>query len=245
MENSKLGKQFAETYFVQKEDSSNWQNISQKAETIMMNCKNLNIAVGAFARVLAAMASGADHRRIIKLHPTAMERMAAYKLLLIIASRHTQKPFQDQKLISLAPSYKKGLFLTCGRFPAKIASKTFGSPNIPIIMHNSPLARLIVWDAHNQCHRRDIPAVLAHTRRTAWIIKGRTLVKSIIKACMKCRKTSMKLQNQIMADLPEEVLEEARPFQLVGLDLFGPVFVKGLGGSKENNLRSGDWFTPV
>ena len=203
----------------------------------MMNCRKLCTAIGAFARVLAAAATKGDFREIIRRNPTANERAAAYNLLMVIASKETLKLYEQKKISSLAPVCRRGLFMTSGRFPASIAAKNFGAPAVPILTNNSPLARLITWEAHQQCHRRDIPAVLAQTRRKAWIIKGRILVKSVIKACTFCRKSRAKLQEQIMADLPTEALEKGRPFQMVGLDLFGPIMVKGIGGQQRKQFK--------
>ena len=55
---------------------------------------------------------------------------------------------------------------------------------------------------------------------------------------MRCRRARPVLQKQIMADLPEEKILEAPPFTHVALDLFGPLYVKGVGCDARKTFKS-------
>ena len=59
-----------------------------------------------------------------------------------------------------------------------------------------------------------------------WIIGGSSVVSSHISKCVRCRKTRGVLQNQRMADLPEDRLEPSPPFTYSAVDYFGPWLVK-------------------
>ena len=73
-----------------------------------------------------------------------------------------------------------------------------------------------------------------------WIIGGSSVVSSHISKCVRCRKTRGVLQNQRMADLPEDRLEPSPPFTYSAVDYFGPWLVKE---GRKNIKRYGVLFT--
>ena len=109
---------------------------------------------------------------------------------------------------------------------------------MPVILGSEPLARLIVKDAHEKDHRKDIGTILADTRRLVWIVKGRKLVREVVRSCMRCRLFNRRTQEQIMGDLPKGIEEVMRPFQHTQLDLMGPFIVKGLGGAARRTFKA-------
>ena len=100
-----------------------------------------------------------------------------------------------------------------------------------IIPGNHVLARAIVHDVHNIAHV-GVEWALGIIRKTFWIVKGRPLVKKVVKACVTCRRLYSKPCTQLMADLPQERTSLNKPpFTSVGIDVFGPMYVK-LGRSE-------------
>ena len=97
----------------------------------------------------------------------------------------------------------------------------------PYIIHaKHPLTAVIARDAHSYGHL-GVQWVLSIIRKHFWIVKGRRLIKRMIKSCITCRRLYAKPCVQIMADLPRDRLEINRPpFTVVGVDIFGPFFVK-------------------
>ena len=95
--------------------------------------------------------------------------------------------------------------------------------------------------------------VLAEIRQRFWIVNGISSVKRVLRKCHVCRRQNAKLGEQVTAPLPVvRVSSDSHriiyPFAAVGLDYFGPLYVKNGPNtrSKRNmspNKRYGCIFT--
>ena len=72
-----------------------------------------------------------------------------------------------------------------------------------------------------------VAATVAKVRRKFWIVNLAKLVKEIRFKCVICKTLDKNLGKQIMAPLPIESLKPSPPFHNIGLDLFGPLVIKG------------------
>ena len=82
-------------------------------------------------------------------------------------------------------------------------------------------SRIIEW-CHNRSGHSGRNMTLHEIGRNGfWIINGKAAVRSHIYHCMTCRKLRDKLEEQKMADLPEERPDDAAHFLYVGMDMFG------------------------
>ena len=59
-----------------------------------------------------------------------------------------------------------------------------------------------------------------------WIVGGSSAVADFIAKCVRCRKLRGALQEQKMADLPEDRVQSAPPFSYCAVDYFGPWYIK-------------------
>ena len=97
-----------------------------------------------------------------------------------------------------------------------------------VIPHQDPVARSIIRETHAVAHV-GVEWTISLVRRKFWITKARTLARKIIKDCVTCKKLFHKTCTQQMADLPlERVSADKPPFTFVGIDVFGPLYVKVL-----------------
>lgn len=76
-------------------------------------------------------------------------------------------------------------------------------------------------------------------RRCQWITGAQRTISCLILKCVTCRKLHAKLEQQQMADLPQERLQQEPPFTYVGLDVFGPweVYTGQMQGGSSNSKR--------
>uniref|UniRef100_A0A5S6QAF5 Integrase catalytic domain-containing protein n=1 Tax=Trichuris muris TaxID=70415 RepID=A0A5S6QAF5_TRIMR len=67
---------------------------------------------------------------------------------------------------------------------------------------------------------------LAILRQKVWILRGRSSVKRALRACLPCKRYLAKPLQQKMGNLPVERVQPAFPFERVGLDFAGPLYVR-------------------
>ena len=83
--------------------------------------------------------------------------------------------------------------------------------------------------------------VLSILRHQYWVIKGRSAVRRVISGCFLCKKLGAVRGEQLMGDLPKErLMSEEPPFTHVGVDYFGPIYVRQ---GRSNVKRYGCLFT--
>ena len=129
----------------------------------------------------------------------------------------------------LTPALKDGILVVAGRLKhASISTET----KYPMLLpHDHRISYLIVHECHNSAHL-GTEWTLRLIRDKYWITHARGLVKRIKRNCLVCKKLYGVPLNQKMADLPPERCEAGKPpFSYVGVDLFGPFYVK-LGRSE-------------
>ncbi|XP_043284934.1 uncharacterized protein [Venturia canescens] len=88
---------------------------------------------------------------------------------------------------------------------------------------DSPLARLLISDAHTRTLHGGTQATLAFLRQRYWIIGGRAPVRSFILRCVHCARFRAHRAQQLMGQLPSTRVTPARAFLFTGVDYAGPV----------------------
>merc|ERR1712082_188868 len=99
-------------------------------------------------------------------------------------------------------------------------------------MPGSRLAKLLMWESHDEDHRRTPSDALAWSRERAWIVRGAKLAKYVTEHCPKCKLTQKKFAAQLMSYIPEHQLTPCPPFTNISMDFLGPYKVRGLGNQR-------------
>ncbi|MCP3679961.1 MAG: transposase family protein, partial [Gammaproteobacteria bacterium] len=95
-----------------------------------------------------------------------------------------------------------------------------------IISHKHPISYILAREFHERAHV-GTEWTLSLLRQQFWVTKARIAIKKILKDCLVCKKLFGKPLVQQMSSLPKERLEAFKaPFTNVGIDCFGPFFVK-------------------
>ena len=162
---------------------------------------------------------------------TVKERQHAKLLLLkmIQAKSYGNKLAQllpKGRLASLNPFIDKdGVLRVGGRLTM---SQSMFSIKHPIILpkHSTAVKHLVMW--HHQLVEHEGRTTTLHELRDNgyWIIGGNNLIRTMIHSCVDCRRKRGKVEQQKMADLPEERSLTEGPFLHCDLDMFGHYITK-------------------
>ena len=151
------------------------------------------------------------------------EEFAEAKKLWIVDSQ--QKLVEERKFPTWKNQFNlflddKGLWRCGGRL---------GNANLPystkhpiLLPHNHPITPLIVRDAHKRVQHNGIKETLTEVRTKYWIVKGRSLVRSIIHRCIVCRRfEGAPYRGPLAPPLPTFRVQEERPIPYTGVDCAG------------------------
>lgn len=101
----------------------------------------------------------------------------------------------------------------------------------PILLSAHPLVTLIVNQAHLRLLHAGAKLTLNVLRREFWILRARSIVKSVIHNCVKCTRERAATPTQIMGNLPEtRVSTSTRCFLHCGVDYAGPIHIRTSAG---------------
>ena len=137
-----------------------------------------------------------------------------------------------RKMQNLNPVEKNELWCVGGRLKnAEVPAEM----KYPVILpRDSHVVDLIIRKLHEESGHSGREYVLGKTREKYWIISGRVAVRRCLNNCGFCKRNYAKPQQPQMANLPEDRVSPGEaPFTRVGVDYFGPFFVKrGRGREK-------------
>lgn len=105
----------------------------------------------------------------------------------------------------------------------------------PVLLHRDHyFTQLVVKKAHTRVLHNGVRETLAELRLSFWIVKGRSLVKSILHQCGVCRRHEGKPYGALPPPpLPTFRVKEAPPFSFTGVDFAGPLYVRSDGAVKK------------
>ena len=137
-----------------------------------------------------------------------------------------RKPLKKtSKLFNLDPFLQDGIIRVGGRI--RHASVPFHEKH-PVVLPKDHLVSVnVVRHYHERLAHQGKNMTINEVRSNGyWIIGINKTVSRIISKCVTCRKLRGRLQDQKMADLPEDRVTPCPPFTHCGVDYFGPWLVK-------------------
>jgi len=128
-------------------------------------------------------------------------------------------------LRKLSPILNDGVLRVGGRLENALIPE---SQKHPIILPGSHhVTKLLLRHHHTALGHSGSDMVLNSVRKQFWVTSGKHAIKRMISQCIKCRRVSAPLGEQIMAPLPAvRVTPNKPPFSATGVDYFGPIYVK-------------------
>lgn len=97
----------------------------------------------------------------------------------------------------------------------------------PILLPNyQPLVEMMISEEHVYHSHAGAQFLIGKLRERCWIIQTRRAVKKVLNRCVICRRFDTKKPILPAAALPEDRVKTERVFQVTGIDLAGPLFLK-------------------
>lgn len=154
--------------------------------------------------------------------------------------QHGKELAKSSKLHKLNPFFdEQGILRVGGRLRNADLHHHIKHP--AVLPAKGHVTTLLIQHYHNQVQHQGRGITLNELRANGfWILGCSHAVSSFIYKCVKCRKFRRSAEQQQMADLPRDRMEETPPFSYCGMDCFGPFYVKD--GRKESK-RYGLLFT--
>ncbi|XP_055906234.1 uncharacterized protein LOC129941590 isoform X1 [Eupeodes corollae] len=139
----------------------------------------------------------------------------------------------NSKLLSLFPFLDDAdnFLRVGGRLQEVEANQNLAHPII--LPKSSHITKLIVIDLHARIFHGGTSAVLSNLRSKYWIIRGRQLVKNIIKNCFVCKMLRGQAASQPFAPVPKDRMLSAKAFDVTGIDFAGPLYVLDVSGQRK------------
>ena len=85
---------------------------------------------------------------------------------------------------------------------------------------------LLIRHTHIRLEHAGVRDTLAELRGTVWILRGRQIVKKVLKKCVQCNRVIRQHFEQPVAPLPAARCSKNAPFQVTGVDYAGPLYVR-------------------
>ena len=196
-------------------------NLSRLMRKVAWIMKTIAVFRGRRATPL----SDKDLKKAEKLVIKTAQRHAFGPQLLRLERGQKLKKKDSLAVLEMFVDPKSGLLRAEGRLQQ---SHLPDKQKQPIVLPSrGHLTTMIVRHVHHEDAKHGgTEYTLSLIRRKFWIPRARGIVKSVLKACITCRKVHAVKCEQAMAELPESrsAVREP-PFTHVGVDTFGPFFV--------------------
>ncbi|CAG7821712.1 unnamed protein product [Allacma fusca] len=166
--------------------------------------------------------------RVVQQNEFAMERKALEDNMSV-SSR--------SKLLPLAPILdRNGLIRASGRL--RKSNLAYDQKHPILLPRSHHLTRLIVEDTHEYLVHGGAQLLLFTLQQRYWIVRGKELVRSIIRRYKMCEVQRAQAVSQIMSDLPERRASPSPVFSHVGVDYAGPVLIRIMKGRKKQPITA-------
>ena len=203
--------------------------------------KLLNV-VQLIVRFIITLSERSMKRKGKLFAPQSPDQLTLAKRLVLRAVQDESFPEPKVKgLNDLAPfTDKDSLIRVGGRLKQ---SNLFTRMKHPLLLPGKhPVTDLIIKHYHNAVSHQGRVITSSKIREEGFfVLHGTSSVKNFIRKCLLCKKLRGTSDNQLMADLPFDRIQETPPFTYCGLDVFGPFYVSESMSTRKTSRTSKVW----
>lgn len=136
---------------------------------------------------------------------------------------------RTSKLLAMSPFLdEKKLMRARGRLESGTLS--YDQKHPIILPASATLTQRLIRLAHEQTLHGGTQMTMHHLRERYWIPRLQNAVKQCVRHCVTCYRYNSASTEQMMADLPSDRVQQAKPFENCGVDFAGPIKIKAWQG---------------
>ncbi|GFT12015.1 integrase catalytic domain-containing protein [Trichonephila clavipes] len=108
-----------------------------------------------------------------------------------------------------------------------IMRKDVESIRYPIVLPSRhPIVTKLIIQKHIELLHAGVQTVMSALRENYWILKSRKTVRRVLSECIICKRFTVRPLTTLSPPLPEDRVREAHIFEITGVDLCGPLFLR-------------------
>ncbi|XP_067927903.1 uncharacterized protein [Watersipora subatra] len=164
--------------------------------------------------------------KITETTPSELQEAEIFIILEIQTTAYPTKA-KNKSLTKLHPYVdNNGLVRVGGRLENQ-TDLTMEEKHPVLIPKHTHVSYLIAKHYHERIYHLGRRSTLAAIREAGyWLVNSTGQIKNLIGKCVNCKRLRKAPATQLMGQLPEERLARTPPFTHVGVDVFGPFYVK-------------------
>lgn len=159
------------------------------------------------------------------------EELAEAETLWIISAQHqfnNEKNFQQQRRKLGLFKDSRGIWRCGGRLSN--SDMPYAVKHPILLPRTHPLTALIIQEAHNRVFHNGVKETLTEARRKFWILKGRSLTRSLLHRCILCKRfEGAPFRPPPPPPLPRHRIKDDPAFSYTGVDFAGPLNIRAQG----------------
>lgn len=205
------------------------KNVAVNVEIILENFSNNLLYFNQYSKIVRLVA------RLLRLSPRIREeynvttvhigseeyKNAEITLIKLLQKESYKESNQDKKLLTI----EEGEIIK-----VKTRLQYSGEENdfvYPILLpgKNEIVLRMI-QERHRHMNHAGTQTLMATLRNTYWITGVRNVVKNVVTKCIICKRYKVKNYTVPEPPLPADRIRTTAPFEITGIDLAGPLFLK-------------------
>ncbi|XP_071033036.1 uncharacterized protein [Parasteatoda tepidariorum] len=98
---------------------------------------------------------------------------------------------------------------------------------LPLLLpSNHHVVKSLIISKHQELGHAGVPFLMTALRENYWILKSRRTIKKAIKICVVCQRFNSRPASIPEGPLPEDRVKEESVFEIIGLDVAGPLYLK-------------------
>lgn len=153
----------------------------------------------------------------------------AEKVIYKLIQKEAFTGITDPSIRALRPvEDEHGIFRAKTNVVYRIDERNFRYP--VILPSNHPVVEKLIWEKHLENQHAGVSVLMAQLRENFWILKSRKSIRNVIRKCVRCKRFSTQRIDVEPGIPPMDRVREAAIFEIVGVDLAGPLYLSD--GSK-------------